>query len=216
MKKVNQITEIQEMEMVKMYTENRYTLRHLSEIFDIDHHRTKRILEKHNVEITPRKTLKEYIDEHRWKISETSKGRKTWINVHNHTREAILKNMKAHLKYDVTYEWLNSFEDVQKLKYLNNSIKRKRDYNGFTSEIYVNFIEKFYNDKKFNNLYIKWITNKDKWIKPSLDHIIPKSKGGSLFDLNNLQFISWFENRSKVDINQNEWNKLKININDYF
>ena len=49
--------------------------------------------------------------------------------------------------------------------------------------------------------YERWIKTNDKWIKPSLDHIIAKSKGGGLL-IDNLQFISWLENRAKIDIEQ--------------
>ena len=38
---------------------------------------------------------------------------------------------------------------------------------------------------------------------PSLDHIIPISRGGS-WELDNLQIISWFENRAKCDMTQQE------------
>ena len=54
----------------------------------------------------------------------------------------------------------------------------------------------------------------EKYKKPSLDHIVPKAKGGTN-DLNNLQFLSWFENRCKNDMTQEEWNNLKINMNEY-
>ena len=47
-----------------------------------------------------------------------------------------------------------------------------------------------------------------------LDHIQAKSNGGSLF-IDNLQFISWLENRAKADIEQELWNKMKKNINYY-
>jgi hypothetical protein len=122
--------------------------------------------------------------------------------------------MKAHLKYDVSLEWLDSFADIEKLKFLNGSIKRKRDYEGFTTEIYKQFIEKFYEDKKFNKLYAKWLETKDKWINPSLDHIQAKANGGTLL-LDNLQFVSWLENRAKVDIKQDEWDRIKKDINYY-
>ena len=108
----------------------------------------------------------------------------------------------------------NSAEDIEKLKYLNRSLSRKRDCEGFTTEIYIQFIERFYNDTKFNELYNKWIETNDKWIKPSLDHIEAKCNGGSLL-IDNLQFISWLENRAKVDIDQELWNRMKQNINYY-
>ena len=48
----------------------------------------------------------------------------------------------------------------------------------------------------------------------SIDHIIPKAKGGTNL-LSNLQFLSWFENRCKNDMTQDEWNTLKLNIKEY-
>ena len=41
-----------------------------------------------------------------------------------------------------------------------------------------------------------------------------KANGGKL-DIDNLQFLTWFENRAKVDIPLVEWNKIKDNIGDY-
>ncbi len=52
-------------------------------------------------------------------------------------------------------------------------------------------------------------------MRPTIDHITPKAnKGGN--DLENLQFLSWFENRCKNDMSQKEWDLLKLNINNYF
>ena len=131
-----------------------------------------------------------------------------------HRRGQSVIATKAHLKYDVSIEWLSKFEDIEKLKYLNRSLCRKRDCEGFNTEIYIQFIERFYADSKFNELYYKWIETNDKWIKPSLDHIKAKCNGGSLL-IDNLQFISWLENRAKIDIDQELWNKMKQNINYY-
>jgi len=151
---------------------------------------------------------------HRENISKSCKGRKVWSEGKKMSRDHNLKNMKAHLKYDVSLEWLNSFGDIEKLKYLNRSLSRKRDCEGFTTEIYKQFIEKFYNDKKFNVLFGEWKFTKDKWIKPSLDHIEAKANGGTLL-LDNLQFVSWLENRAKVDIPQVVWNEMKNNLKYY-
>ena len=122
--------------------------------------------------------------------------------------------MKSHLRFNVELDWLYKFEDVEKLKFLNKSLTKDGKY--FNTEDYKNFIEKFYNDYKFNKIYNIWLNNKDdKYLKPSLDHINPKANDCNLNDLNNLQFLTWFENRCKNDMNQNEWNKLKNNINSY-
>ena len=199
--------------IIELYNSG-YTLRHISDIFNSNHHMIKRILIRNGIEITKRKTLKPYTDEHKQKVGSALKGRKCWSKGLKMTREHNLKNMKAHLKYDVTIEWLSKFEDIEKLKYLNRSISRNRDCEGFTTEIYIQFIERFYIDSKFNELYHKWIETNDKWIRPSLDHIEAKCNGGSLL-IYNLQFISWLENRAKIDIDQELWNRMKQNINYY-
>lgn len=199
--------------IIELYNSG-YTLRHISDIFNSNHHMIKRILIRNGIEITKRKTLKPYTDEHKQKVGSALKGRKCWSKGLKMTRENNLKNMKAHLKYDVTIEWLSKFEDIEKLKYLNRSISRNRDCEGFTTEIYIQFIERFYIDSKFNELYHKWIETNDKWIRPSLDHIEAKCNGGSLL-IYNLQFISWLENRAKIDIDQELWNRMKQNINYY-
>jgi hypothetical protein len=167
-----------------------------------------------------RNKLKRLTNEHKQKISDTRKeGFKSgqivpWQKDKKMDKNFLIKNMRGHLKYDVSIEWLSSFNDIDKLKFLNRSITRKRDCEGFTTEIYKQFIERFYYDLKFNELYKKWIDSKDKWIKPSLDHIKSKSNGGNLL-LDNLQFISWLENRAKVNIEQEQWIKIKDNINYY-
>ena len=84
------------------------------------------------------------------------------------------------------------------------------------TEWYKNYLLKFYNDIQFNSIYEMWVnSNFEPYKKPSLDHIVPKAKGGTN-DLSNLQFLSWFENRCKNDMTQKEWNILKVNIKEYF
>lgn len=209
-----------ENKIIDLYTNERYTLRHISEKFKTDHHRIKRILVKNGVEITRRNSLKTFTQEHKDNISKTRKllfknGYTSYNKGIKMNREHVLKNMKSHLKYNITLEWLNVFEDIEKLKYLNKSISRKRDADHFTTETYKLFIEKFYYDKKFNELFDKWVMSNDKWIKPSLDHIKAKSIGGTLL-LDNLQFISWFENRAKCNIDHDKWNDMKSRVHDYF
>jgi hypothetical protein len=167
-----------------------------------------------------RNNLRVFTKAHRDKISTTRKALYAsgkivaWQKGKTMNRDFILKNMKAHLKYNVSLEWLDTFGNIEKLKYLNRSISRQRDCKGFTTEIYKQFIDKFYADHIFNWLFDEWIKTGDKWIKPSLDHIEAKCKGGTLL-LDNLQFISWLENRAKVDIPQKEWDKIKKNITYY-
>lgn len=209
-------------EIINLYVEKSWTLRMIAEKFNTDHHKIKRRLVENSIKITRRKSLKELSEEVRIKMSNTRKrlykegkivtplGRKA-------NKIDLYKNMRGHLKYDISLEWLMQFEDIEKLKFLNCSISNGREKIGFDTQIYKNFINKFYNDSNFNRIYLKWISGgcKDNYLRPSLDHIIPKAKGGSLTDLNNLQFITWFENRAKKDLTQEEWDKIKNNIKDY-
>ena len=61
-------------------------------------------------------------------------------------------------------------------------------------------------------IYRKWLENdKNKWLIPSLDHINPKIND-NLDNIDNLEFLTWFENRSKNNINPEEWKIMKENI----
>jgi 5-methylcytosine-specific restriction endonuclease McrA len=59
-------------------------------------------------------------------------------------------------------------------------------------------------------MYNSWNNNKGKWNIPTLDHIIPLSRGGDFFDLDNIQILTWFENRAKAEMTQKEWEDFKI------
>lgn len=191
-----------------------YTLRHIADIIGSNHHFVARHLIKNGVEIVRHKTKKPYSEERKKAISMAKKGSIPWSKGKKMARTTNIKNMMAHLKYNVTYEWLDAFDDIEKIKYLNHAISRKRDYKGFTDENYKAYIEKFYYDEKFNTLFRQWVETGDKWIKPSLDHIQAKATGGSLL-IDNLRFVSWFENRAKNDILLEDWEKMKQHIQDY-
>lgn len=85
------------------------------------------------------------------------------------------------------------------IEFLNNNNQLKKVY-------------KFWKSKqKNNNTYYDWA-------KPSLDHIIPKSRGGSN-KIENLQILTVFENLAKRDMTWQEWCKFKIDthtVSDYF
>lgn len=131
-------------------------------------------------------------------------------------KKRLCNNMATHIRFNVDYEWFMQFKDFDKLKTLNEVITKRGDRFDCDTEWYKEYILKFYNDIQFNRIYDNWIeSNRDKYLKPSIDHINPKSKGGCN-SLNNLQFLSWFENRSKNDMSQKEWDNIKKNINKYF
>ncbi|MBQ0139140.1 MAG: HNH endonuclease [Kurthia sp.] len=122
-------------------------------------------------------------------------------------------NMKNHLRFNVSIDWLCQF-DFDMLKMLNEAITNRDNRWDITDEQYVQYIEHFYYDEQFRTVYKRYKTNPCKYLKPSIDHIVPKSKGGTN-DLSNLQFLSWFENRCKNDMTQQEWEDIKRNINTY-
>ena len=130
--------------------------------------------------------------------------------------ERNYNNMATHLRFDVSVEWLMQFNDFDKLKLLNEVITNRSGRWGVSTEWYKSYISRFYYDEQFNKVYERWINSgKEKYKKPSLDHITPKAKGGTN-NIENLQFLSWFENRCKNDMAQTEWDNLKLNIQEYF
>ena len=130
--------------------------------------------------------------------------------------ERLYNNMATHLRFDVDFRWLMQFKDFKKLQLLNDVITNRSGRWEVDTVWYKEYLLKFYNDEQFNSVYHKWcLSGYDGYKKPSIDHIVPKAKGGTN-DLNNLQFLSWFENRCKNDMTQDEWNISKSNIEEYF
>lgn len=96
-------------------------------------------------------------------------------------------------------------------------------YNEHMDE-YKDFIEFFWSDEQFNLVYNFWKKHEktDKtfydWAKPSLDHIVPSSRGGKNI-LSNFQFLTTFENLAKRDMTMEEWINFKNRTHttsDYF
>ena len=131
---------------------------------------------------------------------------------------------------NVSDEYLEKFnkQDFEKYLLLHKAFIRTTThdlqyYNSHLEE-YMLLIEHFWEDEQFNRVYNFWkkcsieqVTFYD-WAKPSLDHIVPLSKGGK-DDLSNYQFLTTFENLSKRDMTMDEWNKFKRDTNtksDYF
>ena len=128
-------------------------------------------------------------------------------------------------------------------KYTQTSCGCDRKKKAFQTTSYINVDEDFlekYNKEDFEKFLLihkalNRTTNKDlayynnhldeykqtidyDWSKPSLDHIIPLSRGGA-DELSNYQFLTTFENLAKRDMTMEEWNKFKIETNttsDYF
>ena len=114
---------------------------------------------------------------------------------------------------DLTEEYLLKFNDFDKFLFIHRSITHTINLINIDISNYKEYIEYFYYQNQFNKLYSFW-KKQDRlnvfydWAKPSIDHIIPKAKGGTN-ELNNLQFLTTFENLSKRDMTMEEWNNFK-------
>lgn len=136
---------------------------------------------------------------------------------------------QASTKIQVSNQFLDQYKDnFEKFLFIHHAIMgtsgNSSSYYEEHQIEYEEIINFFWNDKQFNTLYSLWLKNKKlnntfyDWLKPSLDHIIPSSKGGKN-ELSNFQFLTTFENLAKRDMTMEEWNLFKLKTNtksDYF
>ena len=206
MKTINQ-------KVIDAYIPHKTSIREVGRIVGIDHHRVKRILDSEGIHIV-KGERRPFTDEHKENISKACKGRKSWSKGNKMPKESLYKNMASHLRFNVSSEWLSQFEDVEKLKFLNRCITDRGGRFKVNDDWYKSYILKFYYDRQFDNIYKKWFGSGDKYLIPTIDHINPKANGGNN-EIDNLQFLTWFENRAKNDMSQDEWDRVKTNIKDY-
>lgn len=198
--------------IIKLY-ESGQTLKEISKNVNLCRITISNILKENNIKVF--RKVKPFSEEHKNNISKGLIGKKNSLGI-KRSKLNNFKNMKNHLLFDVELEWLCKFEDIDKLKFLNKIVSNIRMHNkneSWETNFYIDFIEKFYYDSKFNKLYNNWIISKDKWKRPSIDHIDSNNRRN---DLSNFQFLTWFENRTKNDIPNSVWIKMKENINEYF
>jgi len=197
---------IDEIEVVRLYTKERFTLRMVAEKLGTNHHTIKRILIRNNVAITRQNRLRIFTQEHKDKISKACKGRVGWASGKTLPESFCRANMKGRMGTKID---LDQYADYEKLKLLSGILSRHKKHLCQNDAMRKAFLDKFYFDPAFNAIYDLWISSgKNKWYYPSIDHIEPKSNGGN-FALDNLRFITWFENRAKADMTFADWNTFK-------
>ena len=204
--------EIDITDVVNLYENERFTLRMIADKYHTNHHMIKRILLRNGIEITKRNTLKPFTQEHKNKISATRKKRfasgeiECWAKGKKMTEACRRKNMAHHLKYDISPKRLDKYDDIDRLIFLNKVLSRRRHIDDIDNiNVYLEFIDKFYFDSTFNKIYDDWVAHdKNKWYMPSFDHMTSKCNNGEC-SIKNMQCITWFENRAKAEMNQDEW-----------
>lgn len=201
-----------EKEIIKLYTVDKETLRWIAKILNTNHHTVKRILLKNGVEINNKNRKKRVLtEEHKekirrvWQNNKWKQSKMKWKKVSEILRR---KNMIWHLRRGISLKDIEKYTDIEKLLFLNNVIWRHRKH-FMEDQKYIAYLDKFFFDDLFNKIYIQWKDNwKCKWKMPSLEHILPTSRWWT-FDLDNLTFTTWFENRAKAEMTLEEWNSFK-------
>jgi hypothetical protein len=202
---------IDEKKVVRLYVHRKWSLRRIADHLQTDHHRIKRILKRKNIPITTDDRVARPIPvETRRKMSETRKGRVPWnkgVKYDEATRRRFLAiRVKQRLDSD-------RFPDYERLKFLIHLVSNKRTRFGYDDVTHEAFVNRFYFDPAFNAIFTLWeASGWNKWHRPTVDHIIPTSKGGD-FSISNLQFLTWFENRAKAEMTMSEWEAFKKTTN---
>lgn len=110
----------------------------------------------------------------------------------------------------LTSQYLDQYDDYFRFSFLYKTFYHYAQTYKLSSDWVKQCIEYFYNEPYFILCYDRWSdrikiehTYMDNY-KPSLDHKIPLSRGGG-HELNNIHFITLFENLCKKDMTWGEW-----------
>lgn len=167
-----------ELEIIRLYTVERYALRRIAKIFNTNHHLIERILKRHSVEINNNNRVrKPFSDEHRKSISERNKGRAGWSKGLKMTEAMRRSNMKGKLYTEIN---LDVYTDYERLLFLTTFLSKRKEHIGYDDTVRKPFLDKFYFDRQFNAIYDAWIVSgKNRWYRPTLDHMTSQANGGT-------------------------------------
>jgi hypothetical protein len=209
MSKKLQFSEGETIDIINLYTIDRDNIKNISRKFGVGPKVIRRLLIENNIELDGIKNrfYRVLTKEHRDKISRSLIGKISNRNGYKMSFHEKIKNSEAQLGFQ-NFSLLE-FNDYEKFRFIMKWVGRYRMSKKGEEYVY-SFIKKIYNDDKFNTIYNFWYNNKGKWNIPTIDHIIPLSRGGDFFDLNNIQVLTWFENRAKAEMTQKEWEDFKI------
>ena len=192
-----------EPEIVRMYVEDKKSPHTIARKVNLRPSTVFKILEKNGIENVETNRAGKIFKENK----PSRKGVPNPKNSYKREPIHIYRNIVGKSPYNISLEFVLQF-DLEKLKCLNRlntTFKICSD-----TEEYLAFLDKFYNCPIFNRLFDQWVAHgKPTLGKPSIDHIVPISKGGSNH-LDNLQIMTWFENKTKKDIPPEEWEAFKV------
>lgn len=194
-------------EVAHLYQVEKWTLRRIADKFGTNHHRIKRMIVSAGVEITNEPRLRAPMPkDRREKIGNLSRGRKAWNKGVRANESQVRKYIKARMRTQID---LDAYPNLSKLQFLIRITSKHRKHLGASDDVRKAFLDRFYFDRQFNLIYDRWqASGENKWLYPSLDHKVSRFNGEN-WQLDNLQFLTWFENRAKAEMNQDEWERFK-------
>lgn len=150
-------------------------------------------------------TLKRIIKAHDVKKPQTIDKALKCSNINHSLREAWRPGV----------EFFKQFDDLDKINFYNKLLNTashrhcNKDLDKMKGTfVYKDVILKFYNDPQASFFYQYWIDNGyNEYLKPSIDHIQPISKGGD-WSVDNLQILPKCLNYLKGTMDLNEWTEF--------